>query len=58
MLFVVSSYTVYGHPVTTTLVATLISRSAQILFIALIIFNWTYFPAPANFSVPTSSQPV
>jgi hypothetical protein len=38
------SYTVFGWPVNSSLIYTIITSWIKILFVALIIYNWRYFP--------------
>jgi len=38
------SYTLYGVPVTHSLIRSVIFSFMQIMFVALVIYNWRYFP--------------
>jgi hypothetical protein len=38
------SYTLYGVPINSKLIRRVIFAAMQIIFIALVIYNWRYFP--------------
>jgi hypothetical protein len=45
------AYTVYGFPVTTRLMFELIRMSAVAIFVALLLLNWRYLPAPVRSTI-------